>query len=152
MHLITAFDCIEHLERDQEALHGFHRALRPGGFLFVSVPAYQFLYAENDRIARHQRRYTRGALVAKVQEAGFEVIQASYVNALLFPLILPAVLALKLRQRLFPRPDPETNLSYVPRRWINSLLAGIFGSERHFLRYVSFPAGHSLIVAARKRG
>ncbi len=150
LQLITAFDCVEHLDKDQEALHGFYRAMEPGGHLFLSVPAYQFLYAENDRIAQHKRRYTRGLLVNRVQEAGFEIVKASYVNLILFPLILPAVLLLKLKQRLFPKETPETNLSYVPKAWINQTLAGIFGGERHLLRHVSFPLGHSLIVAARK--
>ena len=48
--LVTAFDCIEHLDQDQKALREFHRSLRPGGHLFLSVPAYQFLFADNDRV------------------------------------------------------------------------------------------------------
>lgn len=148
--LVTAFDCIEHLEHDREALAGFARALRPGGHLFLSVPAYQFLYAQNDRIARHQRRYRRGVLRRRVEEAGFEVLQSSYINAFLFPLILPAVLLLKWKQRLKPRATPETNLSYVPPAPLNRLLAWIFGSEGRWLGFLSFPAGHSLILLARR--
>jgi hypothetical protein len=49
------------------------------------VPAWQFLYAENDRVAMHQRRYRRGALVKKLRSVGFTIERASYVNALLFP-------------------------------------------------------------------
>jgi SAM-dependent methyltransferase len=146
--LVTAFDCIEHLDDDQRALRAFHRALHPDGHVFLSVPAYQFLYAENDRVAQHKRRYTRSGLVRKLREAGFEVVRATYVNALLFPVILPAVLGLKVRQRLFPRP-PETNLSYMPGGWMNRLLATVFGGERHLLRFANFPAGHSIAVLAR---
>ncbi|HET6164695.1 MAG TPA: class I SAM-dependent methyltransferase, partial [Planctomycetota bacterium] len=46
--LVTAFDCIEHLVDDVGAAAGFYRALKPGGRAFFSVPAWQFLYAEND--------------------------------------------------------------------------------------------------------
>ncbi len=150
--LVTAFDCIEHLDDDCAALASFAAALKPGGHLFVSVPAWQFLFSENDRVAHHKRRYRRPDLVAKARAAGFEVVQASYVNSWLFPLIIPAVLALQLKQRFLKRPGAaaETNLSYRTPRWINRLLAGIFSSERFVLRHASFPLGHSLILLARR--
>lgn len=150
--LVTAFDCIEHLPDDRAALAAFHAALRPGGLLFLSVPAWQFLFSENDRVAHHERRYRRGELVAKARAAGFEVMQSSYVNAWLFPLIVPAVLLLKLKQRFLKRADApaETNLSYAMPRWLNALLAAIFSSERHVLRRLSFPFGHSLVLLARR--
>lgn len=150
--LVTAFDCIEHLDDDRAALAAFAGALKPGGHLFVSVPAWQFLFSENDRVAHHKRRYRRPDLVEKARAAGFEIVQASYVNSWLFPLIVPAVLALQLKQRFLKRPDAaaETNLSYRTPRWINRLLAGIFSSERYVLRRASFPLGHSLILLARR--
>jgi SAM-dependent methyltransferase len=152
--LVTAFDCIEHLDEDEEALREFHRTLKPGGHLFVSVPAYQFLYAENDRVAMHKRRYVRSLLVRRIRAAGFEICQASHFNIWLFPLIVPAVLALKLKQRLSGTQGSshQTNLSYLPPTWLNHLLAGIFSSERLLFRHVSFPFGHSIFCAARKPG
>lgn len=150
--LVTAFDCIEHLDDDRRALAAFHEALAPGGLLFVSVPAWQFLYSENDRVAHHKRRYRRGELLAKARAAGFEPLLASYVNAWLFPLIVPAVLLLKLKQRFFKRAGAaaETNLSYRIPRWTHRLLGAIFASERRVLRHAAFPFGHSLLLLARK--
>jgi len=150
--LVTFFDCIEHLPDDERALRDANRVLRAGGHLFISVPAYQFLYSNNDKVAHHFRRYTRGELVRKVRAAGFEVVKATYVNVTLFPLILPAVLLFKLKEALFPKlDDTRTNLSHVPARPINSLLAAIFGGEGKLLRYLSAPFGHSLALIARKR-
>lgn len=149
--LVTFFDCIEHLPDDRAALADAFRVLAPGGTLFVSVPAYQFLYSNNDRVAHHFRRYTRGDLVAKARAAGFEIAKATYVNVLLFPLIAPAVLLFKLKETLFPKPDDaRTNLSHVPPRFVNALLATIFGCEGRLLRFVSAPFGHSLVLVARK--
>lgn len=150
--LVTAFDCVEHLEDDVAAFRGFFAALKSGGRLFLSVPAWQFLYAENDRVAMHRRRYRRSTLSARLREVGFAIERASYVNAWLFPAIVPAVLLLKLKQRFFKRAGApaETNLSYRAPKAVNSLLAAIFSSERFVLRRVSFPIGHSLIVLARK--
>lgn len=151
--LVTLFDCLEHLEDDRRALAEIRRVLRRGGHAFFSVPAYQFLYSNNDRVAHHFRRYTRGELVAKVRGAGLAVVKATYVNVALFPAILPAVLALKAKERLFPKPDDtRTNLSLKPPRWANKLLAGVFGGEGRLLRHVSAPFGHSLALLARKDG
>jgi len=152
--LATAFDCIEHLDDDLAALRSCFAALKPGGHVFVSVPAWQFLYAENDRVSMHKRRYRRGGLTAKLRAAGFEIVRASYVNAWLFPAIVPAVLLLKLKQRFLKRKDaaPETNLSVQPPKWLNALLAAVFSSERHVLRHASFPLGHSIVALGRKPG
>ena len=149
--LLTFFDCLEHLDDDRAALAEVLRVLRPGGVAFFSVPAYQFLFSNNDRVAHHKRRYTRSGLVNKIRAAGLSVEKATYVNVVLFPLILPAVLLLKLKERLFPiQDDQRSNLSHTPGKWVNGLLAGVFGGEGRVLRHVSAPFGHSLVVVARK--
>ena len=101
--LITMFDTIEHVPDDLRALQEARRALRPGGLVFLSVPAYQFLYANNDRIAHHERRYTARALRRKLTATGFEPVQVTYFNTLLFPAILPLVLAKKAKERFCVR-------------------------------------------------
>lgn len=149
--LLTYFDCIEHIPDDRATLREIVRVLKPGGTAFFSVPAYQFLFSNNDRVAHHQRRYTKGELVGKAREAGLEVVWATYVNVVLFPIILPAVLALKAKERLFPKEgDTRTNLSKKPNKLTNPILAAIFGGEGKVLRRVPAPFGHSLVVVARK--
>jgi len=149
--LLTFFDCLEHLDDDRAALLEVGRVLKPGGLACFTVPAYQFLFSNNDRVAHHRRRYTRSGLVEKIRAAGLKVERATYVNVVLFPLILPAVLLLKLKERLFPiEDDPRSNLSHRPGRLINRLLAAVFGGEGRVLRHVSAPFGHSLLVVARK--
>lgn len=146
--LITLFDTIEHVPNDGRALRECRRALAPGGVLFVSVPAYQFLYANNDRIAHHERRYTARRLRRTLAAAGFEPTRITYFNTLLFPAILPAVLAKKLIERVRD-PGEETNLSHPVRPAVNRALAATMGSERHLLTRLNFPFGHSIIAIAR---
>ena len=151
--LVCLWDVVEHTPDDAAVLQEARRALRPGGHLVISVPAYQFLYANNDRVAHHYRRYTRAGLLRRLREGGFEVRKATYVNVVLAVGIIPAVLLIKLKERLLPRPDdPGNNLSIPVPRPLNALLAGIFGGERHVLRHVDAPFGHSLFVVARKSG
>lgn len=149
---ITAFDAIEHIEDDVGALREMHRALKPGGVVIASCPAYQFLYANQDRVTHHFRRYTRGGLVAKARSVGFEIEQASYINFWLFPLILPAVLLIKLKEKLAP-PDDATagsNVGIGIPGWANAMLSAIFRSEAKVLARVSVPVGHSVFIVARK--
>lgn len=151
--LLTLWDVLEHTPDDRVVLAELFRTLRPGGHVAMSVPAYQFLYANNDRVAHHFRRYTRGDLVGKLREAGFEVRKATYVNVVLGLAIIPTVLAIKVKERLLPKEDDETtNLSWALPRRVNRVLARIFAGERHMLRRVSAPFGHSLFVVARKPG
>jgi SAM-dependent methyltransferase len=146
--LITLFDTIEHVPDDGRVLAQCREALAPGGLLFLSVPAYQFLYANNDRVAHHQRRYTARQVRRKLEAAGFDPVKVTYFNTILFPAILPAVLAKKLRER-WSDPGEETNLSHdLPPR-LNRLLMRTMSSERHLLSRTELPFGHSIIGMAR---
>lgn len=152
--LVTLFDAIEHIEDDERVLEQCAGALKPGGHIMITVPAYQFLYADNDRIAHHLRRYTLSRLRRIVRAAGLEVVKGTYYNVVLFPLILPAVLLLKLKQKLRgPLTEGETgstNLTYKYPRLLTDLLKTVFSMERHFLTRISMPFGHSIALIARK--
>ena len=54
----------------------------PGGRLLLLVPAHQRLYGAIDRAIDHYRRYDRQTLVARLQEAGFQVEHTAFFNRL----------------------------------------------------------------------
>ncbi len=149
---ITAFDALEHIEDDVGSMREIHRMLKPGGLLVASGPAYQFLFSQQDRVTHHVRRYTLGDMQAKARSVGFEIVKASYINFLLFPGILPAVLAMKAWQSLSKPADAGagSNVGIPIPTWMNEVLTSIFSSEATLLKALSAPAGHSLVMVARK--
>jgi len=147
--LVALFDVIEHIEDDHRVLLETKRILKPNGQVFISVPAYQFLWSQNDRVAHHLRRYTSSQLSKVLAGAGLQPRKLTYFNTFLFPLILPAVLVLKLKEMVFGLPDSQTNLSHDFKEPVNSMFAWLMGAERYLLRHMEFPFGHSLIAIAR---
>lgn len=82
------FDVLEHIEHEADILRTVHDLLQPGGRLFLTVPAYPWLYCNDDRAGGHFRRYTRSSLSKVLVEAGFRVAYASYIFGPLPPAIL----------------------------------------------------------------
>jgi SAM-dependent methyltransferase len=149
--LVCLFDALEHIPDEHRALAEVARVLAPGGRVVLSVPAYQFLYANNDRVARHCRRYTRSTLRRAIVAAGFTLERNTHTNVFLLPLILPAVLLLKAWERLRPGPPSErTNLTLPIPAVLQSLLWSAFAAELPFSRRFDWPAGHSILAIARK--
>lgn len=145
--LVGSFDVLEHIEDDQSVIEALHRSLKPGGVLMVTVPALKVLWGGEDVVSHHVRRYTRSEVKAKIQRAGFEVIQASYFNSLLFPMIL----AVRVFHRLF-RPHTLTQSDVKPiSPLFNGVFCRMFALERKLLGVVSLPVGASLLVIARRR-
>jgi SAM-dependent methyltransferase len=77
---IVCLDVLEHIEDDAALVRSFAGILPEGGTLFVKVPAHQWLFGSVDEASDHQRRYSRRGLVRLVEEAGFDVRAARYMN------------------------------------------------------------------------
>lgn len=80
------FDVLEHFADDADLLARIHTALIPGGRLYITVPAYQLLFSDEDRRAGHFRRYSAHALGRLLAQVGFQVEYRSYF---FLPLPLP---------------------------------------------------------------
>ena len=150
--LVCLFDVLEHSADDRAVLWEINRLLKPGGMVFLSVPAYQFLYANNDRVAGHYRRYNRRQLLQLFNRSGLVSRRASYSNVLLLPLIASAVLGAKLLEFLFGNRQSmqHSNLSWPTPRWLNAVLYRVFAAELLLSRHRDWPFGHSLVAAAHK--
>lgn len=81
--LVCAFEVLEHIEDDAAALKEWAARLHAGGWLLLSVPAYQRRYGPADELVGHFRRYDPGALSALLAGSGFGEIEVRHYG---FPL------------------------------------------------------------------
>jgi SAM-dependent methyltransferase len=72
--VVCAFEVLEHLEDDLAAVAEWRERLRPGGWLLLSVPAWQRRFGAADHKAGHYRRYDREPLRALLANAGLDEI------------------------------------------------------------------------------
>src|SRR5437667_5666182 len=118
--LVTALDVVEHLDDDVAGLQEMRRVLRPGGYAFLFVPAFMFLWGVQDDISHHRRRYTLKGIERVVREAGFEIERATYANLTFFVPILLGRLFMRITGI---RPVSENNIPVGP---LNGILGRIF--------------------------
>jgi len=131
---VTMFDVLEHIPDDARALQIVNRKLRNGGRIVLAVPAYMWLWGQQDVVNQHCRRYTQGELREKLQAANFTVERTTYFNTFLFP----PIAAIRLLARTGRRePAPDGDFTYAPSS-SNALLFNLFSSERIFLRFFDF--------------
>lgn len=145
MDLVACFDVIEHVDGDVEAVAALARALKPGGRLIATVPAYGWMWSRHDVAHHHKRRYRRGDFTHLFSDAGLTVSRATYFNTVLFPLIAGVRLARKIM-----RVD-EGSDEAMPPAWMNAILRRMFGVERLVLRGLDLPFGVSILVVAERR-
>jgi len=143
--LIVAFDVIEHVENDDEVIEFLSKVLKDDGNILITVPAYNFLYTERDKVVGHFRRYNSNMLKEKTKKY-FKIIKLSYYNFFLFFLSLILFFSLKLFKIKSLIISPER----TPNFFLNNLFYKIFSSEKFFLKHINFPFGASIMYLAKK--
>ena len=147
------FDVLEHIDDDRAVLQRLATLIAPGGRLYVTVPAYQWLWSTEDAISGHHRRYTTSGLTRVIRAAGFTVEFSSY---LFWPLPLPILLLRAIPSRLGRRPTAD--LDAIRRELkppsgpaVQALMAVLDLERRWLARGRRIPIGGSSLLVARRR-
>ena len=144
-------DVIEHLPDDVAALRQAREALKPGGFLFVTAPAFPQFWSYNDDMAQHLRRYRRSDFKKLAEKSGLTLCDARYFMFYLSPLYLLSRMK-STYATLTPIQKTELIIKQhqVPSKLVNSLLSGIFAAETPFGHWLRFPWGTSILGVFKK--
>jgi len=151
---VGLFDVVEHIRDDRAFLAGMHGLILRGGRLYVTVPAYRWLWSEEDVAAGHERRYTLPSLRRVLEQAGYEVEFATYFFGFL-PLPIAVRRALPYRLGLAPQgisADAMRSQHEIGNGWAGRLLDVLTRRElsRMALRR-PLRIGGSCLAVARKR-
>lgn len=136
--LICLFDVLEHIKQDRAALLEIKKFLNRDGRIILTVPAFQFLWSNQDKKLHRFRRYNRKNLRELLESCNLEIVEISYFNFFLFPLALLA--------RFFSKKSG----SEKPNYFLNELFREIFLCEKFFLeKGFIFPFGLSLFCVLK---
>jgi len=137
--------------REEQAYHELWRVLKPGGYLILVVPAYQWLMTpEHHKAVGATRRYTRRRLVSLMRTQPVDVLRVTHVFASLFPLVAAYRLGIRMLKRNSEGP-PKSELKPLSPA-LNELLFRVVSLERRVLRGRDLPFGSSIMAVARKVG
>jgi SAM-dependent methyltransferase len=143
---IVAGDVLQSVADDMAALREIRRVLKEGGLLCLTVPAYSFLWGEDDEARGHQRRYTVSELRRKLNTCGFQIHRASYFVASAF---LPLVVG-RAAKDVFRKSVTHHRHYPHPLRLANAAMSALLDGERHMMHYINLPFGTRVVCWALK--
>ena len=150
---IGTFDVIEHIEDDARFLSLLHQQLIPRGRLYLTVPAFDFLWSREDEMGGHFRRYTLSKMRAKLFEAGFDVLYETYFFSFL-PVPIYLFRALPTRLGMGPESTQErrSSIHAADNAKRSALVEKWFSWETQWIkRKKTLPLGGSCLVVASAR-
>ncbi|MDM7991988.1 MAG: class I SAM-dependent methyltransferase [Candidatus Fermentibacter sp.] len=144
---LLILDVLEHFGDDRGVLVSASQALAPDGLLIVTVPAMPSLWSRYDTACGHFKRYTRRSLLNLLGDSGFEAVFCSH-----FMMAPVPFLAVSRNLHGAGRNVSIDEREFRPGRFVSSVLGAYLCVEAGLLRAgFRFPAGSSLVAAARRR-
>lgn len=146
------FDVLEHVGNQKSLLKNCNNLLKPGGFIFLTVPAKMRLWSMVDEVSGHKRRYEKEEIIKVLSSAGYDVKKVNYFNFFLF---LPQLIFRKYQDRKLTQIKNNHLLLLKlglnpPNVFLNHFFKLLLFVESKLINFISFPFGASLIIVARK--
>ena len=145
---VGIFDVVEHVADDRGFIREIATVLQPGGMLYLTVPAYGWMWSNADVVAGHHRRYTR----ASIYEAVAPFFDVKFVSYYFAPLLLPIALMRALPHRLGVRGSAPTEVEHgTDGGMVVRVMERLLARElRRLEAGRTVRMGASLIMAARR--
>ena len=150
---IGLFDVVEHIKEDKHFLNEINTYLKDDGYLYITVPAYDLLWSQEDVEAGHFRRYTIPSITKILKSSGFKIEYSTYIFSIL---VIPIFLFRVLYKRLMNKED-ENKIDKVRKdhevknTMLQKLLETVFTFELFFVkRKIKIPFGGSCFIICRK--
>jgi 2-polyprenyl-3-methyl-5-hydroxy-6-metoxy-1,4-benzoquinol methylase len=142
--LVLMMDVLEHVDDDVGLLRDVLEPMRAGTPVFITVPAFKFMWSAHDEFLDHRRRYTSKSLGATMRAAGVGIDWVRYFYAVIFP--IAAAVRLLRRWR-----DPSTgsDLRPVPSAVTSILKAALKLELKWLFPFVKLP-GLSVVALGRR--
>lgn len=142
--IVTLLDVLEHVN-ELSTLNEINRILKNGGFIIITVPAFNFLWSEWDKVLHHKRRYTKKSLQKILVASGFKVTKISYLYSFL---ILPTMI-IRFLKSAFLKKSYKSDFQILPP-FLNSFLGIVSSIERAVMIKKDIPFGTSILCIAKK--
>ena len=147
--LILMMDVLEHVPDDVALLKQYTESMPKGGKVFITVPAFQFIWSGHDVFLEHYRRYTIKRLEKAVLEAGLTPVKSCYFFATKFP-IVAAVRWFKNVLLNHEKIEGKSELRIYPK-WLNKTLIFINDVERILFYPINQFFGLSVVMICEKK-
>lgn len=149
---VGLFDVIEHIENDKLFLESLWDLMLDEGRLYITVPAYSFLWSEEDITAGHFRRYSLKSICDLLAQSGFKIEFQSYIFRILpVPIAifrsLPYLLRISKRKK-----DKKINQDHnVQEGVLSKIINSILSLELKSLKKgKKMKFGGSCLIVAKK--
>jgi len=145
--LVVAMDLIEHCD-DTKLIKEFNRLLKSKGFVIFTVPAFKWLWSDDDDLAYHRRRYTLEQIKNLFESNGFNIEFISYRYYYIF---MPTTLLFfwqKFR-RMFSK-QKKNSLAFTPKVLNDYLIRIMTKENKELVAGKHFRYGSSIIGVAKK--
>lgn len=143
-----AFDVIEHIKDDSAFIEEVNSTLVPNGKFYLTVPAYNFLWSDEDVEAGHFRRYTLSSISKVLEKAEFSIIYETYLFSFLpvpvfFLRTVPSLFNVKRNSNSVEKYKKEHKENLILRRFIQ-------WEQNQILDQKEIPFGSSCLIVAQK--
>ncbi|MCX6136928.1 MAG: class I SAM-dependent methyltransferase [Ignavibacteriales bacterium] len=142
---VLLFDVLEHIHDTTRFLKSISYHLKPGGWLFINVPALELLRSPYDDVQGHLRRYSPELLRREFAGLDFSVAEISYWGLMQIPLLVARKIVLSLMSK---KEEVYTTGFQPPAAFLNSALTAVMKCETALTSRP--PVGTSVMGAFRK--